>query len=221
MSVQFLSTYSPLLPLILFLIFSLKKSRPELKVIFLYILYAFGNDLYTTNTVYGRNHIFAFLAVYTIIEYLMVSTFIWLSLSGKALKMIIVFLSIGFVTYMIIYMIRSDKTKFDSIPSSVEDILLMMYCILYMFEQIAKPQIGFIYATPNFWVVLAFFVYTSSTLFLFITTSSLSEDEQAKYWVINQISNIVSNILISIAFILNPKSQKNPDYPDDNYLNTV
>jgi hypothetical protein len=221
MSVQFLSTYSPLLPLILFLIFSLKKSRPELKVIFLYILYAFANDLYTTNTTYGKNHIFAFLAVYTFIEYLMVSAFFWLSISNKVLKNVIIFLSIGFVIYLIIYLSRSDQTEFDSINSSIEVILLMTYCIFYMFEQIAKPQIGFIYATPNFWVVLAFFVFTSSTLFLFITTNSLSEGEQAKYWVINQISNIVSNILISIAFILNPKSQKNPDYPDDSYLNTV
>ncbi|MBS1932788.1 MAG: hypothetical protein JST96_02240 [Bacteroidetes bacterium] len=137
------------------------------------------------------------------------------------MKKIIIFLSIGFVVYMIIYFIRNDITTFDAIPSSIEDLLLMMYCIMYMYEQIAKPQIGFIYATPNFWVVLAFFVYTSSTLFLFITTSSFSGDEKDKYWLINLISNIVSNILLSIAFIVNRKSQKKPDNPDDSYLNTV
>ena len=218
MSVPQLSEYCPLLPLIVFLIFCLKKSKTELKVIFFYILIAFVFDLFTTDVAYGIKNIWKLMPIFTIVEYLLFSGFVWLSLTNAILKKVIVFISLLFVVFALVNYVHANKTDFYSIPSSVENILVITYCIMYMFEQISKPQISFIYSSPNFWVVLGLFIYTSSTLFLFITTSSLSGDEQNKYWIINNISNIISNILFSIAFIANSYKPKNPD-PFDDYLN--
>ena len=75
---------------------------------------------------------------------------------------------------------------------------------MYFYEQISgTPNDLLIYASPNFWVVLAFLVYMSATLFLFIITSSLSKNEQNRYWFIANFSSIIFNIFLSIAFILN------------------
>src|SRR5580704_9847778 len=117
MSVQQLSEYCPLLPLILFLIFCLKQSRTELKVIFFYILLAFAFDLFTTDVSYGQKNIYKLLPIFTIIEYLLFAGFIWLSLTNGVLKKIIFFLSFLFVVFAIFYYVPADKTKFDSIPS--------------------------------------------------------------------------------------------------------
>jgi hypothetical protein len=65
-----------------------------------------------------------------------------------------------------------------------------------------SPDISFIYSSKKFWIVTAFLVYLSGTLFLFIYTSGLSKAEQAYYWPINLIFNTLKNILIALAFSL-------------------
>ena len=160
---------------------------------------------------FSKKNEYAVQAIFTIVEYSLVSTFIYLSLSNPFLKKVILFISILFLTYAVINFVRTDKKQFDSIPSSIEDILIIAFCIFYLFEQISKPEITFIYASPNFWIVLAFLVYMSATLFLFIITSSLSQEEKNKYWIINHISNTITNIFLSIAFINNRK--KKPEEP--------
>jgi hypothetical protein len=203
---QQISIYSSLLPLITFFLFCLKRRKKELTVIFAYVLFSFAIDFITTYV--GKDNLYTIQAIFTIAEYLFVSTFIYFSLSNYYFKKVIFFTSIVFILFAVFSFIRTDKTKFDSIPSSLEAILIITYCILYMFEQINKPEISFIYASSNFWVVLGFFIYMSGTLFLFITSNTISSSEKLQFWVINQILNSILNIFISLAFFINRKKPK-------------
>jgi hypothetical protein len=102
----------------------------------------------------------------------------------------------------------------------VESILIIILCLIYLYEQIDKPQNYFIYSSPNFWVILGFLSYMAGTLFLFIISNSLPWSERLKFWVINNICNIFKNILFSIAFLINYFNYKYPtiDKPYDNLL---
>jgi hypothetical protein len=71
-----------------------------------------------------------------------------------------------FAISMYFYGIGDDKKSFDSLPASVESILIVAYSIFYLFDQMNKPQIIFIYQEPNFWFVVGFIIYFSGTLFL-------------------------------------------------------
>jgi hypothetical protein len=50
--------------------------------------------------------------------------------------------------------------------------------------------------------VTAFLIYLSGTLFLFIYASNLSMKEQAFYWPINFVFNILKNLIITLSFYL-------------------
>jgi hypothetical protein len=104
-----------------------------------------------------------------------------------------------------------EQESFDSIPASVEAIIIISYCILMLYEQINDPKVMFVYNTKKFWVTIAFFLYFSSTLFLFIYARNFTQAEHDKYWTINNFFEILKNILISISFVMK-KSSKNP-YP--------
>ena len=207
--IQQISIYSPILPLTCFLLFCLRNSRIELKVVFVYIILSISVDIFTTTSKWGIHNIYSIQGIFTIVEYFSVSLFIYLSLVNVIFKRVIFYSSLIFIIYFAVNFFKSDKSKFDSTSSSLEAILIIGYCIMYMFEQINKSQINFIYSSSNFWIVMAFFIYVTSTFFLFITTSSFSSAEKNQYWVINHISNIITNIFLSIGFLMNRKGTEN------------
>jgi hypothetical protein len=110
--------------------------------------------------------------------------------------------------------LHNRTSSFDSLTASLEAVLIIIYSILFLYEQIKDPSILFVYYTKKFWVVVAFFMYFSSTLFLFLYAASFTQIEHKYYWYINNIFDIIKNILFCIAFYM--KKSKNPEYPAEN-----
>jgi hypothetical protein len=93
------------------------------------------------------------------------------------------------------------------LPASIESLLIVAFSIFYLFDQMNKPQVIFIYQEPNFWFVVGFIIYFSGTLFLFIQASNLTKEVRDNFWKINLFSTIIKNILFAIAF--STKKSKN------------
>ena len=201
---------SPLLPIITFLAFCLRKSSKSLWVIFIYTLLEFFTDIFQSSTKWGNDHNFEIFGIFEIVEYSMFAYFFYLSIDNRVIKKIIVFISILILLLLTITFIKSEKREFDSITASVESIAIIGLSLIYFFEQINKPQDNFIYSSPNFWIVIAFMIYMSGTLFLFIIANSLSTKEMEKYWAINNLSNVITNIIFCIAFLVNRFVSRSP-----------
>jgi hypothetical protein len=138
-------------------------------------------------------------------------------IDNRIFKTIILFSGIAFYAFAIwlyIYMIGDNEKSFDSLPASVESILIVAYSIFYLFDQMNKPQVIFIYQEPNFWFVVAFIIYFSGTLFLFIQASNLDREIRDNFWKINLFLNITKNILFAIAF--STKKSNNLHFPSEN-----
>lgn len=150
-------------------------------------------------------------SIFTIVEFTLFSFFFYSSLQEKKFKYIPI---IGAVLFYIVAISSFTNKRFDSLPASVEALLVISYCILLLYEQIKDPKIIFVYNTKKFWVIIAFFLYFSSTLFLFIYSGSISEEQRDNYWVINNFFEMLKNILFCISFIM--KKHHNTPYVVDN-----
>lgn len=153
---------------------------------------------------------------FTFFEFLFFSIFLYYSLSKKTNRRLLLIASILFVLSAVLNLVfnfsqSSHVNVFDTLPISISAITLIIFCIIYLFEKIQSPEIGFVYATPNFWVVVGIMIYFAGTFFLFLQYSELSVQEQDNFWIINWICIILKNIFFSIAFYLTEKS-KNPTY---------
>jgi hypothetical protein len=84
----------------------------------------------------------------------------------------------------------------------LEAVLIISYCILLLYEQVKDPTITFVYNTKRFWIIIAFFLYFSSTLFLFLFADTMTIQQRANYWAINNFFEILKNILLTVAFII-------------------
>lgn len=147
-----------------------------------------------------RDTIYYLLSAFTIIEYSIFSYVLYCILENKIFRLIILVCSALFYLFTLYIMMSAEFFSFDSLSASIEAILIVAYCIFYLFDQMSKPQVIFIYQEPNFWFVVGFIIYFSGTLFLFIQASNLDRNIRDNFWKITLFLNIAKNILFAIAF---------------------
>ena len=164
---------------------------------------------------------FYLYASFTVVEYSLLTLFLYRSIQDNRQRIIPIIGSLVFFTTVVANIIRyqSSSFAFDSLSASVEDILIIIYSILFLYGQIKDPEVLFVYQTKKFWVVVAFFIYFSSTLFLFLYADKFTKKEHNNYWYINNIFDIIKNILFCIAFVM--KKSKKPEYPIENLYTDI
>ena len=188
-----------ILPIVFYLVF-LKRNKGEgLWVIFIYSILSF-----LTEVLYGATHgnplVFS---CFVILQFTLFSYFVYSSLKGKWIKYIPIVGGLIFYGFDIFYF---TNEHFFSLAESLESVLAIPYCILLLYQAIRDSSTVFVYHNKKFWVIIAFFLYFSATLFLYIYFSTLTDQERITYSTINNFFEILKNILFSVSFIM-----KKPD----------
>jgi hypothetical protein len=150
-------------------------------------------------------------SVFIIVQFTLFTFFFYSSLQGKKAKFIPI---VGALVFYGFSIANFTNKRFDSFSASLASVLIIPYCILILYEMMKDPAVGFVYYNKKFWVIIAFFLYFSATLFLYIYFSTLSTEQLTSYWVINNIFEILKNILFSVSFIMK-KSDKPPYAMDE------
>ncbi len=201
-----LSIYSGLLPIICFLIFYKRNKGNRIWVIFIYTILSFLSDktlVYFPSKEYPILK-FTIYCIFTIVEYALFTIYIYIIVKGRYLRYLMIFLSIIFCCVAAYnYYINVGKIGFDSISASIESILIIAYCIFFLFEQLNAPTTPVIYESYQFWLIIGFLLYLSGELFFFIYASSFTEKDIGLYWNINYGVNILKNLLFTLAFYMN------------------
>ncbi len=211
---KYLSLFSPILPIVLYLLSAKKLKNTILWVIFVYVITSFLTDLIvlTLTNSSNKNIQLTIYSAFTISEYCFFSYFIYRNLGNTLLKKAILIASVGFILSAIItYFKTFGKQDFDDFASSLEAILLIIFCLAYFFEQISSQPAVFLHEKYSFWIITAILLYFAGSLFLFVLGNSLSKQEIKVYWDITYGANVIKNILFALAFII--KKGESPDTP--------
>ncbi len=199
MLVAWLTFFTEILPIIFYLVF-LKRNKGEgLWVIFLYCILSV-----LTEVLGGMMNLRAIFACYNIVQFSLFSLFFYLSLKEKKFKYIPI---AGAVIFYVIAIRNFDNSGFDSFSVSLASIFFIPYCVLLLYEQMRDSSIEFVYYDKKFWIVVAFLLYFSGTLFLYIYINTLSEQQRSSYWQINNFFEILKNILFCISFIMKKRDK--------------
>jgi hypothetical protein len=157
-------------------------------------------------------HLQAIFASYNIVQFSLFSLFFYLSLKEKKFKYIPI--AGAAVFYVIAIRNFTNTAGFDSFSVSLASLFFIPYCILLLYEQMRDSNIVFVYNDKKFWIIVAFFIYFSGTLFLYIYIYTLPEQQRSSYWQINNLFEILKNILFCVAFIMKKNVQRS--YLTDN-----
>ena len=208
-----LSINSGFLPIIIFLLFLNRNKEGKLWVIFLYAIISLITD-YSYNIIDSSNKkiLFYIYSFFTIIEFTLCALFLFNNINSRRFKRLLLICSSLFFSISIYNLFQNAYENFDSLTASVECILIIFFSILFLYDQIKEPELIFIYTSKKFWIIVAFFLYLSSTLFLFIYASKLTKPELHYYWKINFVFNILKNILFAVAFLIKKNTFPNQSF---------
>ncbi len=209
-----ISYFSGVLPILAFILFYKRNKVGGYWVIFLYSILSFLTDTGYWNP-WIKAHSFYLFSGFTIVEYSLFAYFLYLSLLERKFKILLVICSALFYLIALFTIVAKNRESFDSLSASLEASLLILYSILYLYEQIKDPAILFVYQSKKFWIVIAFLLYLSSTLFLFIYATTFSSQQHKSYWGINNIFDIIKNLLFVVSFGM--KKNKQPEQSLENF----
>jgi hypothetical protein len=186
----------------------LKRNKQDwTPVIFFYFLYSIVSDLFLDqiSKKFLQTEIVSF-RLFTIVEFISFSIIFYKINFSISKKRIILQSSSLFFLAIIIDLLTNSIENFDSLPTGVESILILFYCILTLYEQIStgKP----LYSFP---VLFAFslILFFAGTFFLFILSQNNFENEEFStlYDYIVAISKILMTLLMSVGILASRKTE--------------
>src|ERR1035437_3144715 len=217
---QYIASFSSLLPLILFFIFQRNNRTKELRAFLFYLMYAALNDVVAFYLFQIANlRPFFIYDIFDVVEFCFFSWFFYLIIKNTKVKRLIVPVVILFCIFSIsLYIFLPESTSFSSIIAGVESILIISMCIYYFFDQLKESNNLLIYASINFWIIISFLIYLSGTFFLYIYSDSMINNKAfiKQYIIINSSFIILKGILLGIAMLMKPDKNNNQTiFPED------
>lgn len=195
------SSLSTLLLIIFYIIFSKRNKDKKFWVIFLYCLCSLILDILIHLSKFQPYKFFLY-SFFTLIEYTSFSYFLLLTYKEKSYKWLLILCTILFYMVMLYSIVHEPNGEFDNLTSSIAGLLVIIFCILFFYEQLQDTKTNFIYSSKSFWIVSGCLIYTSTTLFLFVSVGlfKLSNNQEESVWMLNNFINVIKNILFGIAF---------------------
>lgn len=184
----------------------------------MYSIYSFLNDIILFNLANKLTTRFL-LSTYTLVEFFLFSLFIWLIIDNRQFKKVIAVVSTLFIIFICYYFFTTKWNFFDSVPVACESILIFTFSLYYLFEQINKPRVLFIYNTSMFWIILGFLVYLAGSFFIYTFADNLDRNDRVKFWFIPFIFNTIKNIFFSLAFSRREAKDKSSSSLSSSYDN--
>ena len=191
-----------------FLLFKLRTKEKSLRVIFVYIIYCSANEFLTIYFhAYHPEKLFILFSVFTIVEFSLFCLFYFYITLNKKIKILILPVWVLFLLFAALdFFVVNKMNDFDSVASGVESILIILMCIYYLVVQIKGSNNLLVYSTTGFWIIITFLIYLCGTFFLYIMAENMINKDRAfrvQYIVINSAFNILKNILLSAAMLMN------------------
>lgn len=99
---------------------------------------------------------------------------------------------------------------YPSITNTALSVMLIVFSLMYFYQLLTRQDFVHIEKQPLFWINSSVLFYYSVTIFLFMLFKKLSVEQNASYFQINIVTNIIANILFTIGLLCKPENLKEP-----------
>lgn len=213
--IEYLSVFSVLLPIAIFLIFLPKlRNEKSLWAIFIYLLLSFLSDMLIITGVTPEAFTLLQISVFTILEFTLFSFYLFEipNVKAKMPKYLWRIISITYILISIFQIVDGLKYKTNKYYpniATIENITIIVLCIIVLYIELNAAQNDYIYTYLKFWIVAGMLFYLAGTFFLSLVLDKLSAQETSEYWQINLVFNILKNIFFAIAFFMKTETTSN------------
>jgi hypothetical protein len=96
----------------------------------------------------------------------------------------------------------------DTIPIGIETILVFIFIFYFLYEFFISTNTDYVYNHHCFWIAIGALVYLGTSFFIYILANNISKEIHDNVWYITYISEIIKNILFSVAIVVYAKNNK-------------
>ena len=194
------------------MIYFIKSKQKVYSLISFYTFYCIISDLVLTklSLKYLESELYSF-RLFTIVEYSIISLFLFKLIESRQFKNVIKLGSIFFLLAGVLDIYTSSFTDFDSLPSGLESILILAYCLFFIYERITATSFSF---NGTVWISTGFILFFSGTFFLFILSQNNFKDNSfiLTYGYIVAIFSIIKNLFITIGVSTETNNSKRTNH---------
>ena len=98
--------------------------------------------------------------------------------------------------------------EYPSITNTALSLMLIVFSLLYFYQILSRQEFIHIEKQSFFWINTAILFYYSVTIFLFMLLKKLSVEQVGQYYIINTVTNVISNILFTVGLLCKPENIK-------------
>ena len=203
---MFYTTFlSEIIPLIFCILFFKKLNTRALKVFFVYtcMLCVFSILAVVALKIFKDRQVYFFVArSYNIIEFTVISFFLYYVFRKTLVKKLVLFFILPFIIYAAADYLINDRTHFNNHSNIVSALLLIAFLIYFFFEKMKTVVMYPLYQTITFWICVAFFLYFTGAFFFILFITSSTDIEFARQMnTIYGVVTITKNILLCLSLL--------------------
>ena len=146
------------------------------------------------------------LRVHLVIEYILISLFLYNIFRSKIVKKIVLILIVPYIVYSIYDYHLYGNSDFVNYPTIVEFLIFIVLIIYFLFE---KMQYSFqepILNSINFWISVGIFVYVTGSFFYFllvINSKTATVEFNRQLLIISCIVTVIKNTILGFSLFKN------------------
>ena len=139
---------------------------------------------------------------YTLSEYISFTAILFLKIKNRSFRKSIFVLSFLFIVFQTLYYLKFRFKTLDSIPIGIETIIIFIFIIYYFIEKFKESNTSALYTNYIFWIITGILIYLGGSFFFNILAAHLSVQQADKYWALSFLTDIIKNVLITIAIFI-------------------
>lgn len=212
MHIDDIARLTTLVPVVIYL--TLKEKNKLLQALaFFNLFYVVYDFSYYLIRHYNKQSGDLFNLFYVPLEYILIYFFFRILYKSKSSLRLLNFSVIIFILIWAITSYYLPINMFNSLLNGIEAIIIIIFTLIYFYEELRKPQSLFIYSQPQFWAIIGFFLFFAGSLFVFLYKQTHKQEElfREQYALIHSGLFITRNLLFSIAMFIKPEKVNIPN----------
>jgi len=94
---------------------------------------------------------------------------------------------------------------YPSISNTILNIVMLCFSLIYFYQLLNRQEFVHIEKQALFWINAGILFYFSINIFLFMLFKRMLNEHQESFYIINDITNIIANILFTIGLLCKPQ----------------
>lgn len=190
-----------------------------IRVAFISVCYSLLLNLFVLTNQQLQEYYFIIIRITTLIELCLYSFLFYQIIISVSFRRFIV-ITTTLCSLYFLYSAWSGKNGFDSESSAISFLVIMGYCIFYLYERVKDTQDPFFYSSPTFLVIVSIIVYSAGTFFPFIFARYYLDGDifVTEFDLIHDTLYVIKNIILCFAILAQNKIDPKPKHKNQNKL---